>query len=171
MMKYNPAIIDFFKRHNMYDEEMFNYLQENTIMIDFKDPDQRGFIGCFYVQDKKGRLTKIVLNIPYVYDYKTALINIHEITHGIENYKKLGKKFKKDNTVEALPILYEKIYIMENDNEELTKYGEYLDTLCGRDNATEYQMALKVRDELLSNYSYDMNKMKRMTKRLVRKYK
>lgn len=170
-MKYHPGIIEFFKRHNMYDEEMFNYLQDNSMMIDYKDPDERGFIGCFYVQDKKERLTKIILNIPYVYNAETALINIHEITHGIEHYKELGKKFKKDATVEALPILYEKIYIMENDSEELRKYGEYLDTMCGRDSAIEYQMALKIRDELLSNYSYDMKRMKKMTKKLVRKYK
>ena len=169
-MKFNQGVIEFFKKHNMYEEKMFNYLEDNTNMLDYKDPDERCFIGCFYILDKKGKLSRLILNIPYVYDDITALINIHEITHGIEHYPQIGKKFIKDTTIEALPIMYEKLYIMDNPSEELIKYGIYLDTLCNKDNAIEYQVALEMRDELLKNYNYNMKKMKKLTKKIVKKY-
>ena len=66
-MKYNQGIVDFFKRHNMYEEKMFNYLEDNTTMLDYRDPEQRDFVGCFYVQNRENILSKLHLNIPYVF--------------------------------------------------------------------------------------------------------
>ena len=149
---------------------MFEYLQTNTMMIDYRDPDQQAFIGCFYTCNKSDILTNIYLNLPYVYDDKTMLICIHEITHGIENYQKLGKKFKKDITIEALPLLYEKLYIMENKSEELITYGNYLDEKITEECDKEYRFALKIREELLKKYENNMNKMVKLTKKLARKY-
>ena len=169
-MNYNQGIVDFFKKHNMYDERVFEYLQANTTMLDYRDPEQRDFAGCFYIKEKNDVLRRLLLCIPYVYNCETALINIHEITHGIENYRKIGKKFKKDITVETLPILYEKLYILDNPSDEIIAYSRYLDEVC-RDGAVEYQYALRVRDELLSNYNYDMHRMEKLSKKLVRKYR
>ncbi len=169
-MNYYEELINFFKRHNMYDEKTFNYLSNHTIMIDYNDPEQRDFIGCFYILDKFNRLQSISLGLPYVFNEKTMLISIHELTHGIENYLKLGKKFKKDITIEALPLLYEKIYINENPNEELIKYSKYLDDIIINNCEKEYQFALVIREELLKNYNYNMQKMSKLTKKLSRKY-
>lgn len=170
-MKYNQGIVDFFKRHNMYEEKMFNYLEDNTTMLDYRDPEQRDFVGCFYVQNKKNILSSLHINIPYVYDELTALIDVHEITHGIENYRMIGKKFKKNITVEVLPILYEKLYILDNNSDRFRAVGKYLDEMIGRDSAEEYLLALKMRDELLKNYNYDMHKMQKLSKKLVKKYR
>lgn len=168
-MNYNQRIIEFFKRHNLYEEEMFKYLSENSMMIDYQDDDQRAFIGCYYILNKKGVLERIQLNIPYVYDDATALINVHEIVHGIIYYKKLGKKIKIDVTVEALPMLYEKLYILENPSEAFIKYGEYLDSIIKNNPQKEYKFGLDVREELLKEYDYNMKKMSKKVKRLSRK--
>lgn len=170
MMNYNPKIIDFFKKHNMYDKRLFEYLQANSTMIDNNDEEQRSFIGCFYLLDKNDKLIKLQLCLPYVSDYKTALISIHEITHGIENYYKLGHKFKKDITIEALPLLYEKLYILENPTEELISYGIYLDSLIMIESEKEYKFALQIREELLKKYNKDMQKSIKLIKKISRKY-
>ena len=170
-MVYNEKIIDFFKRHNMYDEKTFKYLQNNSTMIDYRNAEERAFIGCFYILNKKEELERLQINIPYVYDDITALINIHEIVHGIENYSKLGKKFKKDITIETLPILYEYIFITESQSSELKSYGKYLDKMIETSNELEYLFALKVRLELLNKYQYNMKKMQKLTKKLSREYK
>ena len=170
-MEYHPKIINFFKEHNLYDEKKFNYLKNNSIMVDYENPEERSFIGCFYILDQRNILRKIKLNLPYVMNEETTLINIHELTHGIENYYKIGKKFKKDITIETLPLLYEKLYILENPSEELIAYGKYLDNLIEETSEKEYKFALKVREELLNNYDYDMVKIQKRTKKLVRKYK
>ena len=169
-MVYNEKIIDFFKRHNMYDEKKFQYLQDNSTMIDYRNVEERAFIGCFYILNKKEELERLQINIPYVYDDITALINIHEIVHGIENYSKLGKKFKKDITIETLPILYEYIFITESQSSELKSYGKYLDKMIETSNELEYLFALKVRLELLNKYQYNMKKMQKLTKKLSREY-
>jgi hypothetical protein len=98
------------------------------------------------------------------------LISIHEITHGIENYFKLGKKFKEDITLEALPILYEKLYIMENPSDELNEYGKYLDSKITERCQKEYEFALRIREELIENYHFDMHKTSKLVKKLARKY-
>ena len=41
---------------------MFYYFSKNVTMIDYSDLDKRCFIGTFYVNDKKGKLVKILLN-------------------------------------------------------------------------------------------------------------
>ena len=169
-MVYNEKIIDFFKRHNMYDEKTFKYLQDNSTMIDYRNVEERAFIGCFYILNKKEELERLQINIPYVYDDITALININEIVHGIENYSKLGKKFKKDLTIETLPILYEYIFITESQSSELKSYGKYLDKMIETSNELEYLFALKVRLELLNKYKYNMKKMQKLTKKLSREY-
>ena len=169
-MNYHPRIIEFFKKHNMYDPVMFEYLQENSMMIDYRDPDQQDFVGCFYKLNKNDILTNVYLNLPYVYDEKTMLISIHEITHGIENYLKIGKRFKEDITLEALPLLYEKLYIMENPSDELAEYASYLDAKITKSCQQEYQFGLKIREELIKNYHYDMRKMSKLVKKLARKY-
>ena len=168
-MNYHPRIIEFFKRHNMYDPVMFKYLQKNTTMIDYNDIEQRAYIGCSYLLDKDDKLQSLSLYIPYMDSEETMLISIHEITHGIENYQKLGKKFQKDITIEALPLLYEKIYILENPSDKLIKYGNYLDELILEESAKEYKFALKIREELLKNYNYNMKKMTKLTKKLAKK--
>ena len=85
-MEYHPKIINFFKEHNLYDEKIFNYLKNNSIMVDYENPEERSFIGCFYILDQRNILRKIKLNLAYVMNEETTLINIHELTHGIENY-------------------------------------------------------------------------------------
>ena len=101
---------------------MFYYFKKISTIIDYKDEDQRCFIGCFYVFDKKNILRKIYLNLPYIYDEITMLINIHEIIHGIELYNKPNKKTKITEESEIMPILYEKIYIEEKNSQKLRNY-------------------------------------------------
>lgn len=40
--------INFFKEHKLYDEEIFTYLRENSIMFDYLDTDQRPLVGTYY---------------------------------------------------------------------------------------------------------------------------
>ena len=42
-MNFNPKVISFFKKHNMYETDMFNYLQENSTMIDYTDEEQKNY--------------------------------------------------------------------------------------------------------------------------------
>ena len=169
-MNFNSNLIDFFKRHNLYDKEMFDYFSNNTTMIDYKDPDQRMFIGTLYILNYNKKLIKIHLNLPYVYDNITMLISIHELIHGILLYKKLNKRIELKLDNEALAMLYEKIYVNEINTPEIIAYSNYLDN-CIDEKDKEYFFGLSIRDELIKNYNYDINKMDKLVKKLIKKYK
>ena len=168
---YSEILIDFFKRHNLYDEEMFKYLQEHTDIIDYRDEDTRVCIGCGYlINNKNNKLERFRICIPKVVDNKTALISIHEIVHGIVGYKNLNKKFKNDIIIEALAFLYEKLFINESNDPSLVKYGLYLDSLIEDNDEEKYKYALFARDYLLMNYEKDYYKMEKLSKKLTKKY-
>ena len=168
-MIFNPKVIDFFKRHNMYEEEMFKYFSDKSMMIDYRVLECRPFVGTFPIINKKNYIIDVQVNVPYVDGNETMLITIHELVHAIEYYQKIGKKYKKDITIETLPLLYEKIYILEENDEKLTSYGKYLDSIILEKKEIDYLFGLKNRDALLKEYNYDMHKMQKLVKKLAKK--
>jgi len=169
-VKFHDELINFFKRHNLYDEEMFNYFSENSSMIDYRDEEQHPYIGTFYLTDKSKKINKIHLNIPCIYDDVTMLICIHEIVHAILLYKSLNKKISLGVDCESLPMLYEKIYINEKNTSELIEHGKRLDSLINKRDE-RYVFALSIRDELIDNYDYNIDKMDVLVKKKVKRLK
>ena len=97
---YYTEFITFFKKHNLYDKEMFEYIHHNSTKFDYRDEDQRVFIGCYYMCNKQNILQKIKLCVPIIDSPITVLINIHEYLHAIELYNKIGKKYQSNDTKE-----------------------------------------------------------------------
>lgn len=166
--------INFFQKHNLYNEEIFDYLRLNSILFDYLDEDTRPFIGCYHTLDKDLKLKKIELCVPLIADEKTILINIHEYTHGILLYEYLNKKIKITNDCETLPLLMERIYLEENPSQELEEYIKKLNTKIQNDTSIEaqkYKTALNIQEELLTYYNktHNFNKVKKKSKKLYRK--
>lgn len=173
MNKKYTEFINFFKKHNLYSEEAFKYLIKNTIYFDYREEDKRPYIGYHYLTDKNSILKEIKLYLPYISDYKTLLINIHEYIHALHLYRRLEKKYKKELDSEILPMLYEKIYLLENPNEILEEFLKYLNTLITENSPQEYKIALLVQEELLKYYiekKPSFEKLQRKARKLTRKY-
>ena len=98
------------------------------------------------------------------------LICIHELVHAILLFNKIGHRLILDIDHEALPMLYEKIYINDINTPEIINYGRYLDSLIEEKDG-QYVFGLKVRNVLLNSYNYDINSMEKTVKKLVKKYK
>lgn len=164
--------IDFFKKHNLYDEKVFKYIRENAILFDYLEEEKRAFIGCYYSYDKNKCLSKITVVVPIINDERTLLINIHEYTHAIMLYHKLGKPCKIERDIEMLPMLFERIYLEENKNKNLEKYVKGLNESITEDSEIEYQIALKHQKELLEYYlkTNNFTKLQKKARKLSRKY-
>lgn len=165
--------INFFKKHNLYDEEMFNYIRNNSILIDYREIDKRIFIGCYYISDNDGILRQIKICVPIINNQITTLINIHEYIHAITLYKYLNKKGTIEKEDETLPMLFELLYVLENPNKEL---HEYLNTINNsiQNGPSKYRIALAVQHELLEYYQKknpSLKKLQHKAKKLSRKYK
>ena len=170
-MKYSDDLINFFKRHGMYDEIMFDYLQCKSIMIDFRDPDQKILVGSARAIDRDNRLRDIILVMPFIYDKETMLVSINTLVHGIEAFPYLGKHFPKDYPTEALPLLYEKIYLEEQADNSLRSFAKRLDDMIRESDDKKYKIGLLIRDELFKEYDFNMKKMQNKAKKLSRKYR
>ena len=89
----NKKIIEFFKRHNLYDEDMFNYFIGVCQFVDYYDDSINFSVSCPPRIDENGRICGFSLVLPYSYDEKTILVSIHELGHAIYWYKKMGRKY------------------------------------------------------------------------------
>lgn len=173
-MRFNQKLIDFFKKHQLYNEEMFKYFEEHSTMINGDYDEERMVTGVAYLIDKNtGILKGIHVNLPYIkpnaIDEELMLDSIHELTHAIFTYPKIGKKFKRNITIETLPLLYEKLYIMENPTPKAIAYGHRLDDTID-DEEQEYAFALKARDELYPEYQKNPEEMAKLVHKMGQKY-
>ena len=173
MNQYYKDFIDFFKKHNLYEEKMFDYIRRNSTLFDYRNEEQRIFIGCFYICNKQNILQKIKLCVPIIDSQITTLINIHEYLHAIELYNKIGKKYQNSDTEEVLPMLYELLYFLDNPSKELENHLIYLNTRIKDDTKESYKIALSIEKELLKYYKEknpNLKKLQRQAKKLTKKY-
>ena len=167
---YYQKFIDFLKKHNIYDENIVRLWQENSIHFNYMEEEKRDLIGCYYIF-KNNILTKINLIVPFIEDEKTVLINVHEYIHFYLLYHKIGKKCNLELDKETLPILFEKIYVEENDSKELNTYYQYLIKRIKENPQKEYIIALELLDPLLKEYKKNNNifKTEKKAKKLVKR--
>ena len=158
---FKKEIIEFFKRHNLYDEEMFNYIVANCDEVDYYDKDVNFMISC---NPKVNRYTKKIegfnLIIPYCFDELSTLAAVHEIAHAIYWYKKMGTKYN-ELEVELFPMIVERLYFEEHRSPALEKYEEFLDGTIDSTSAERYRFALENRDDLLEKDISDFKSLGR----------
>ena len=163
---------EFINMHNIYDKNVYDYYIKHSDRFDYYNEDfLRNGIRCNYFVDSSGILKEIRPFVPNIVDDETTLVNIHEYVHTLLAYDMLNKRFKLDDDCEILPIFYEKLFVLESDNEGLNRYEEFLDRAVLEGNDKKYLMAVNMFSELLNTYDYNqINEMKKRTKRLIKKY-
>lgn len=170
---YYNKYINFLIKHNIYNEEILEYMRRNSIKIDYRDKEKRDFIGCFYSTDRNNRITKINLYVPFIDSDITVLINIHEYIHLYILYQYLNKKYQQNKEEEILPILYEHLYFLDNLSKELEDKIKDLNNTITDTSPMQYRIALKSRDELLEYYQKEnpsFKKLQEKAKKLSRKH-
>ncbi|MBR3161102.1 MAG: hypothetical protein IKF19_00020 [Bacilli bacterium] len=149
--------ISFLKSHNLYDRiALDNYFNDAFVVKDIH------YSGCLYIVDSNDTLLKIRACVPKIVDYETMLVNIHEYVHYYLFFKKIGKKVIIGRNCEVLPMLYEKIFIIEKNSDDLYEYEKLLNNSIDK-NDLNYVYALKIRDYLLNMFDR-CGKIKRLEK-------
>lgn len=142
--------ISFLKSYNLYNKEIVKNFFKTAFMYDYINDEDIIFNMCIYVINNDNVLIDLKPCVPYINNYKTMLINIHEYVHYYIMYKKLGKKIVIGRNCELLPMLYEKIFIMEKNDKELNDYDEELTNIIKREKNPDYIYALENREKLLN---------------------
>jgi hypothetical protein len=169
-MKYNDEVIDFFKRHNLYDKEMFDYLESHSDGIDYYNPDVNFCTGlALALNSKSKKVMRFRIGVPYCVDDKTTMVAIHEISHGIWAYKHLNKRIN-ETEIELFPFIVERVYVEEKRSKALKDYEKYIDGMIDESSEDKYRFALANREQLLES-GIDYKSIERSSKKLVRKWK
>lgn len=173
--KYQEKFLSFLKRHNLYDEEKYNYLIKKATFIDLDIDKPISSIGCYYVKNEYNVVTKIELCLPKLNDNICVMIAIHEYIHGYLMYNRLNKSYKPKASDEVLPMFYEYLYYLEEKNEELEEYRTKTIEYVEKELKIKYLLGFLFQEELLETYNHDINKMdlgvKKKSPRLIKELK
>ena len=163
-------IINFFKKHNLYEEHLFKYIHSKTNYVDYYNEMENFLIGC-YIKTKNDRIIDLMLYIPYLVDKKTMLITVHELTHAIGTYYQIGTIYQETATKEVLPILMEHLFVLESNDPELEQFERFLDDIEKTEANYPYLLALILKDKLIEEYqNEDIKKLNKKIKKLAKKY-
>lgn len=160
--------INFFKQHNLYDEKMFEYIAVNSITFDYKYSDMVNNMGAYYWFKDKKILRGIRLIVPIIDSEKTALINVHKYMYAIMHYNDLNKPCKINIYDEVIPMVFEKLYVLEHPSEELEKYLNNIDEEIRNSTNEEdekYRIALCLRDSLIEEYQNNRSSLASLNKK------
>ena len=118
--------INYLKKTEIYNEELLNYLKDNTKVIEYSE-DANDFIGTFPQVDENNILTGIKMCVPKMTNDITVGMNIHEYVHALMLYRNLNKEYVEDNQAELMPTFYELNYYKENNvNDYFNFYIEHI---------------------------------------------
>ena len=118
--------INYLKKTEIYNEELLNYLKDNTKVIEYSE-DANDFIGTFPQVDENNILTGIKMCVPKMTNDITVGMNIHEYVHALMLYRNLNKEYVEDNQAELMPTFYELYYYKDNNVDDyLNFYIEHI---------------------------------------------
>lgn len=169
-MTYYEKFLSFLQRHNLYTKESFTFISNYTINIDYNNEEEREFIGCYYTKNESGVITDFKIYVPNIIDNNTVLINIHEYVHALILYLHLNQKYEIGLEKEVLPLLYEKMYVLEDDAINTKNYEKNIRKTIREINKEEYTIGKKIAEEIIYTYD-DISLLNIKAKELVRKYK
>ena len=172
-MYYGKEITEFFKRHNLYNEEMFEYLKEHTDWIDYRDEDERWHIGHgIYVHPKTRKIIRFRICIPEIRDDMTLITALHEIAHGIWSYIYMvnGIKYSEDES-ELFPFLVERAFLEEHKSQKLSDLINKLDSLVDDKDDIRYRYAKDVRDRFKDIDIGNVDRIQKVSRRALRIWK
>ena len=144
-MQYTPhdKYINFLIKHKLYNEQVLKYIDEFAIRFNYYDENQRDYpTSTFPVKDIDGRIIGIRIIIPIIDDNITTVLNIQEYIKASIYCSQIGNIAEDTNAqIElALQILYTKLYIAENQTEEL----QQLEEAINKDEREECKKALEL---------------------------
>ncbi|MBQ6285198.1 MAG: hypothetical protein IJK67_02670 [Bacilli bacterium] len=168
---FNKKIEDFFKKHNLWNKEMFSYIYSISNEVDYYDKNINFAVGCPpKVNNHTGKIEGFQLTIPYCVDGITTMIAVHEIAHAIYWYKKIGQTYDEIQE-ELFPMIVERLYVEENKTSTLESYEKFLDSTIDSKEDSSYSFALVNRESFMKTNLDDFKLFDKSARKLARKWR
>lgn len=165
----------FLIKYDLYEERSFHYIWDHSVLVDYREDDYQELIGnCSLIIGNNEKLIDIIPCLPYLTNDTTVAISIYAYVQALTQLPRIGKKYQEHIFYTyILPMVYEKLYILENANKELLDYEANMIDHLLKDGSSKYETVLKCRDELIDYYTKNhtkANQVGKKAKRLAKKY-
>ena len=167
-MIYYKKFIEFLKNNNLYEDESFIYISRQTTNIDYDNEEEKQNIGC-QKEIKDNKLKKFKVCVPEIKDEKTLLININNYVKALYLYQMLGKEYKEGIEEEIMGLLYEKIYIITQEDISAKEYNKQVEEEINEIGTNEIKQAHQIAEELLKENYSSMVELSTKTRQKVKK--
>ena len=152
---------NFLIKHQLFDNNTFNYIKNNSVLVDFKSLEDYNSYGCSTVLDERGRLVQVIPCVPFLNDDISIAINVFVYVEALILISLIGRKIDNKYIDRKWPFIFFKLYLLEN--KDLLKYQEKI----------QFSDTLKYSDDLIYGYCHDDFNLKiyaRMIKRRAKDY-
>lgn len=169
---FDLKFIDFLKRHSLYDEKIFKFISNQSIMIDSKIDEYDFLFGSCHiaVNSKKGKLEQVIPCMLNLMDDYSVMIAIYTYIQTLLLIPRVNKTYNEDLFYHYfLPLFYKKIYILENPTDELLEYEEKMRERLLTNSPNKFQLIFNLIDELTCNYNKDRSNNSLLAKKAKRK--
>lgn len=140
MINYD-IIIEFFKKMNLYDDQLFKEIKSKTTIINGDYEEIKEFIA-FYPKYKDGKLEDYKLYLPSLTNFNSILIYIHEYGHAL---------FPEDE-LEIFPNLLEALFIKQYLNDaSIQKYIEKIEKKLKQNIDINHEIGNKIKIKILQD--------------------
>lgn len=164
---HKEIFLNFLQKHNIYNKEVLEYFYNNSTFVNYKDENEREFIGC-YPKVENSILTKVKICVPKIEDDISASINLHEYIHLLTLFNKLNKEYEEMSHEEVLPIFYELVFMNEN-IKDLSDYYKYYGDYLIKNNYEDYNLAMELLKKItISSKKMDINSLNQELKKVSR---
>lgn len=162
---------NFLKRHELFNEKVYNYIKDNSVLVKYKNIEDFSSIGCSIVLDRKGRLSQVIPIVPLPKNKKMVAINIFIYVQAMILIPNIGKVFDENSYNNILPFVFQRLFILENSNKYLLSFEEKMTANLCRENQKKYDNIMIHRNTLIEGFKKDKESLNNEARKIRRKAK
>lgn len=168
-MNYYNKFLEFLQKNNLYNQKSFAFISYHTTNIDYSE-ETKEQIGYTYTKNNEDKIIDFKICVPTIEDEKTLIINIRNYIYALFLYEMLGKKEEIGEVQEAIALLYERLYIVEQEF-IIKEYNKFLLEEINERNEENFTRGAKLSLELLNYYDENIEKLTNRANVMAKKRK
>ena len=171
--KYKNFLIEY----GLFDEEIFEFINSKSVLINYKKIDEFKSFKCAIVVNENGTLIDVIPCVPFLKNDECVAINIFVYVQAMMLIANIGKFHDERNYSDLFPLIFQKLYILENKNYNILEYEKKMLKKLFESKGMNYNNVIENKEILINEYNKNnkifnnsLNKTKRRAKNYVNKY-
>lgn len=147
----------FLHKHKLYDKNIFEYINNHSVIINYNKIYEFNSFGCSVVVDEHGRLVEVIPVIPLLKNDKMVVISIFTYVQAMMLIPNIGRKYDERYYNKVIPIVFLELYIYENNSIYLSNFEKQIILKMFNQSEEQYEKAIQYKDFLINSYNKNSN--------------